>query len=118
MIDLYGRSRHPEHPDAEALDEETYTARRKRAQLMLKTYEKIPDGIPPDTRYVLIDEDKFDEMEPGKLSGTVVIPRWGGLSQFHRIVDLEGRIIDVANWENVSQIDEVLSNIFGVEPGL
>jgi hypothetical protein len=43
---------------------------------------------------------------------------YGGRPQGGFIIDLNGRIIVNQQWERPEQIDEVLAQIFGLEPGL
>jgi hypothetical protein len=119
MLDIYGRERHPEaSAEGEDLVLETYAERRHRAELMLYTLEKVPNGIQADNRFILIDEDQDQRIWNTSTGSSRVTHLVGGAPQSGMIVDLNGRVIHFSNWENAAKIDEVLSNVFGLEPGL
>ncbi len=117
IVNLYGRERHPEFTQSEVLDVETYAARRERALLMEKTFSYVENGVRPENHILLIEEDKINLLERTSSTTTVVSSSMGMGPQFGMVIDLKGRIIHFKNWERPEQHDEVLSNIFGVEPG-
>jgi len=86
---------------------------------MMKTFSYVSDGVPPSNRLILVDVDFLDVIErTGSSSGTVVTAKYGQRPQFSHIIDLNGKIIQAMTWQRPEQNDEVLSHIFGVEPGL
>ncbi len=84
---------------------------------MLKTFSYVEDGIPPANNLLLIENDYVDVLKRTGSTSTPVSGSMGMGPQFGMIIDLEGRIIHFKNWERPEQHDEVLSNIFGLEPG-
>jgi hypothetical protein len=118
MIDLYGRERHPEFTNSEGYDVETYAARRVRIELMLKTFSYVQNGIPPENHILLVEEDYIDLTKRTGSTMTTVSGPMGVGPQFGMVIDLQGRLIHYTNWQRPEQQDEVLSAIFGVEPGL
>ncbi len=117
MLDIYGRERHPEATSNEGFVQESYNDRRQRAELMLWTLQYIADGVPPANRIILIDEDGPAEQRKSTYS-TVVTHAYGGRPQGGYIIDLKGRIFVTQVWERPEQIDETLSKVFGLAPGL
>jgi len=120
ILDVYGGERHPEYTEGAHRDEETYAGRRERAQLMLKTYDYVPDGKVEPNRHILIDTNATDPKlrEEWGAYGTFVTQSLGGAPQESILVDLEGRVVQFNVWQRPEQNDEVLSAIFGLEPGL
>lgn len=116
-LDLYGRERHPEFTAQESFDIETYSARRDRAELMMKTFSNINGGVPPATRVIMIEEDFLDVTKRTGSTNTPVTASYGAGPQFGMIVDLNGKSIHYTNWQRPEQQDEVLSKIFGVAVG-
>lgn len=115
MLDIYGRERHPESTGS-AFVQESYNDRRQRAELMLWTYKNTTNGAPPSNRFFLMDEDPPPELLLATTS-TIVTHMYGGRPQGGIVIDLNGKIIVNQQWERPEQIDEVLSNIFGIAPG-
>jgi hypothetical protein len=70
----------------------------------------------PDNRHILIDRDGPADVRNSTYS-TVATHLFGGRPQTGLIIDPNGRIIHTRVWESPEQIDEVLSNVFGLEPG-
>lgn len=116
-IDLYGRERHPEFTNSETSDIETYSARRDRAELMMKTFSYVTNGVPPVTRLILIEEDFLDLTARTGSTATPVTASLGAGPQFGMLIDLNGKVIHYTNWQRPEQQDEVLSKIFGVPVG-
>jgi hypothetical protein len=117
VIDLYGRERHPEYTNSEQFDEETYAGRRARVELMMKTYSYVENGIPPDNRIILIEHDYVELTKRTGSTATPVSAFMGAGPQFGMLIDTKGRMIQWKEWERPEQHDEVLSHIFGLEPG-
>ncbi len=116
MLDVYGRERHPENSGTSTeFLQESYNDRRQRAQMMLYTLRNL--SAPPDNRIFLIDEEGPQEQRTSTYS-TKVTHMFGGRPQGAIIIDLNGKIILTQVWERAEQGDEILSNIFGVAPGL
>ena len=116
MLDIYGRERHPENSGTSTnFLQESYNDRRQRAQMMLYTLRNL--SAPPANRLFLIDEDGPFEQRNSTYS-TKVTHMYGGRPQGGIIIDLKGKIIVTQVWERAEQGDEILSNIFGVAPGL
>jgi hypothetical protein len=116
MIDVYGRERHPENSGTSTqFLQESYNDRRQRAQMMLYTLNNI--SSPPDNRIFLIDEEG-PEVQRQSTYSTKVTHMYGGRPQGAIIIDLDGKIILTQVWERAEQGDEILSNIFGLAPGL
>jgi hypothetical protein len=122
MVDLYGRERHPEATDNMGFVLESYNDRRQRAELMLWTLQYVQGGVRDvANRVLLIDEDGPESLRTNPtatMTSTWVTHMYGGRPQGGFIIDLNGRIIVNQQWERPEQIDEVLAQIFGLEPGL
>jgi len=132
MWDVYGRERHPEYVSFGEWVGETYDQRRRRAAYVRDyVFSFIKGGRMPDTRITLIDEDipdldqfmaeNVDEMVaemdyPGEHYLSKVNALTGGHPQNAVLIDLKGKVTVIQGWENPTQLDEALSNIFGVEP--
>jgi len=112
-LDLYGRERHPEWSEGEDRDIEDYASRHDRAELMMKSLSYVPDGIPPATRFVLIDVDSVNLV--GRVHKVTALT--GGRAQSSMIIDLNGKVIQTLVWQDMAKNDEVLSGIFGLTPG-
>lgn len=117
VIDLYGRERHPEFTAQENFDIETYSARRDRAELMMKTFSYVADGIPPANRLILIEEDYLDVTKRTGSTSTPITAALGAGPQFGLLIDLNFKVIHYTNWQRPEQQDEVLSKIFGLPVG-
>jgi len=118
MLDIYGRERHPEATGTTTdFTTESYQARRERAELMLYTLRVVEGGAPPANRIFLIDEENPFGVRNSTYS-TIVTHMYGGRPQGAFIIDLNGKIIETQVWQRAEQGDEILSQIFGLEPGL
>ena len=91
---------------------------------MLWTFANTADGALPPNRVILFDVEgpRLDILaeNPGQMGGitsTLVTYEWGAAPQGGYIVDLEGNLIAVQPWERPEMLDEVLSNVFGLEVG-
>jgi hypothetical protein len=65
--------------------------------------------------------DHVDEMVaemdyPGEHYLTVGNALTGGHPQNAGIIDLDGKVMVIQGWENLIQLDEALSFLFGIEP--
>lgn len=118
VMDLYGRERHPEFTNQEVGDIESYSARRDRVELMMKTFSYVAQGVPPANRLILVDVDFVDMTQRlGSSTGTVVTAQYGQRPQGAWIIDLNGKIIQTQVWQDMGKNDEVLAAIFGLEAG-
>lgn len=117
ILDIYGRERHPEFSNGERLDTEDYASRRDRAELMLKTFSYVAEGVPPANRIILMDVDTLNLIDRTGTGSTVVTATYGGRPQSSHIIDLNGKIIQTLIWQRPEQNDELLSNLFGLPVG-
>ncbi len=85
---------------------------------MMRTFSYVADGVPPANRVILLDVDFLDVTQrTGSGSGTVATAKFGQRVQGGWVIDLNGKIIQTQVWQRPEQNDEILSEIFGVEPG-
>lgn len=122
ILTLYGRERHPEFVSDESWLIETYAERIERARLMMLTLNLTSQAFPAN-RLLLIDESFPvgqipDVGQEQPTMATVATAKYGLRPQGGWIVDPTGHIVESQIWERPEKLDEVLSQIFGLQPGL